>query len=345
MNPESVLKGAITHAQQYFDELPAPSNEANTCDWIIRPLLVSLGYLNHEIHAQAADVSNKFPDYTVLPDSNHKWFVEAKSWKVKLESIHVDQAINFVHSSGCRWVVLSNGREWQLYDDTIIGQSKDRLVATAYLKNESEIFAFLSAVSKAAVTSGETGKYAEHQRIKGVLVANLHNAQSPIVTNIAKCLKHSFNINARPDQVIQILKEIYSSEKPGQTEIQPVRPAPEIPGTQQNSSVSSEEVWICKQSGCYGEGVYEKGGIRVRAGARVRVVGAPSHQRAAQKQFDDLLHEGILTLEGDHYVLTQDRWFKTPSAASDFVLTAASNGWIMWRLPDGTTLDAKYRKS
>ncbi len=345
MNPESVLKGAITHAQQYFDELPAPSNEANTCDWIIRPLLVSLGYLNHEIHAQAADVSNKFPDYTVLPDSNHKWFVEAKSWKVKLESIHVDQAINYAHSSGCRWVVLSNGREWQLYDDTIMGQSKDRLVATAHLKNESEIFGFLSAVSKAAVTSGETAKYAEHQRIKGVLTANLQNTQSPIVTTIAKCLKHSFNINARADQVLQILKEIYSSEKPGYSELQPVSPPPEIPSAQQNASISSEEVWICKQSGCYGEGVYEKGGIRVRAGARVRVVGTPSHQEKARRQAEELMREGVLLREDDFYVLTKDKWFKTPSAASDFVLSAASNGWDMWRLPDGTTLDAKYRKS
>src|SRR5688572_29727905 len=76
------LRQALSEAQRYLGELPSPPNEANTCDWVVRPLLLALGYLNHEIHAQAGDVANKFPDYTILPNTEHTWYLEAKAWSV-----------------------------------------------------------------------------------------------------------------------------------------------------------------------------------------------------------------------------------------------------------------------
>src|SRR5690348_16922462 len=122
------IRGYLTNANA------RPSNEANTCHWIVSPLLRQCGYDYHEIDVQAHDAAGKFPDYAILPNTSHTWFLEAKAWSESLADTHVIQALNYAHTKGRRWVVLSNGREWRLYDDHIIGmEPADRLIAVARL--------------------------------------------------------------------------------------------------------------------------------------------------------------------------------------------------------------------
>jgi len=52
----------------------------------------------------------------------------------------------------------------------------------------------------------------------------------------------------------------------------------------------------------------------------------------------DLIDQGVLVLDGDHYVFTQDRTFQSPSAAAGVVIGGSTNGRFMWRRKDGTTL-------
>ena len=43
------------------------------------------------------------------------------------------------------------------------------------------------------------------------------------------------------------------------------------------------------------------------------------------------------------YRLNENRSFRTPSGASDFVLGGSTNGWIEWKDSNGRTLDQMYR--
>jgi len=52
----------------------------------------------------------------------------------------------------------------------------------------------------------------------------------------------------------------------------------------------------------------------------------------------DLLEQGLLTDEGDHYVLTQDRVFGGPTAASGVLLGADGYTRSNWVTKDGKTL-------
>lgn len=205
VSTESNLRQAIAEAQKFLGERTAPPNEANTCDWIIRPLLLSLGYENFEISSQMGDAASKFPDYTILPQTGHTWYLEAKAWSASLDSLHVDQALNYAHSNGQRWVVLSNGQEWRLYDDLIRGKSPDRLVSTARLTDTDEIYRFLSALSRASILAGKVAQFANERRVRDYLAREVQNPASAAIKAITKVASQELGFVVAPDTVVDVL--------------------------------------------------------------------------------------------------------------------------------------------
>src|SRR5690242_10739344 len=109
------LADAISEALANSDS--PPPNESTTCEWVIYPLLQAVGYAKREIISRFVDNNGQFPDYTILPDTSYTWFLEAKAWNVSLEDRHSQQSLNYANQNGKRWVVLTNGREWRLYDN------------------------------------------------------------------------------------------------------------------------------------------------------------------------------------------------------------------------------------
>lgn len=166
-----------------------PSNESATCEWIIVPVLHALGYGRFEVVPRATDVNSQFPDYTVLPASDHTWYLEAKSVGVTLQDVHVTQALNYAHQNGKRWAVLSNGRDWRLYDDRVDGISSDRLVVEASICNPVDLETLLHALGRESVTTGGLERYAANSRLASELGAQLRDDNSEVVRAIWNVLK------------------------------------------------------------------------------------------------------------------------------------------------------------
>lgn len=192
------LSEELHRARKYLSGANTPpSNEANTCSWIIRPLLHSGGYDYHEIDEQAHDGAGNIPDFTLLPDTPHTWFLEAKKWTVALADAHVNQALNYANIQGRRWVVLSNGREWRLYDNYLNNvPPAERLVTTAKLNCGAELDALLEALSKASVQSGALERYAVQTRFTALLDAQLQTPNSEVLTAIRGVLKTKFGLSS-----------------------------------------------------------------------------------------------------------------------------------------------------
>jgi len=179
-----------------------PPNESCTCDWVIVPILHSLGYDHFDIVSRGADNQNQFPDYTILKGTSHTWYLEAKAWNVSLADTHSGQALNYANQNGRRWVVLSNGKEWRLYDNDIRGTSAEKLVAMARLSNDEEIEPFLDAISKNSVTSGRLEAQAQGFRLASTLNAQMKDADSDVVKAIAKALR-SKGLSVRTGDVVE----------------------------------------------------------------------------------------------------------------------------------------------
>ncbi len=91
-------------------------NEAQTELIIIDPILTTLGYAPLEIYKRGHDATtNKFPDYTLLPQHPRKWFLEVKRLDLPLLDGEAAQAVNYANNQGAEWAVLTNGRKWYVY--------------------------------------------------------------------------------------------------------------------------------------------------------------------------------------------------------------------------------------
>ena len=148
------IAATIQEALEYRDD--PPPNEASTCEWVILPILHKLGYAKRDVVSRDADSAGKFPDYTLLPgDPQHTFYLEAKAWKVDLEDGHANQALNYANQNGRRWVVLTNGHHWRLYDNNICGLPSDKMAAEMHIENENrdQAMRFLEAIGKASVCS------------------------------------------------------------------------------------------------------------------------------------------------------------------------------------------------
>ena len=97
---------------------------------------------------------------------------------------------------------------------------------------------------------------------------------------------------------------------------------------------------------CSGRGVTASGydtpqGFVVRAGSFSSTSEVPSLKEHFQNVTDlraELLANGVLTPQGDHYLFTQDYTFNSPSLASAVVLGRSSNGRVDWKDERGKTL-------
>lgn len=190
------LQAEMDRVREYMDtSVKAPPNESCTCEWVILPLLWSAGYKHNEILSRASDPAGKYPDYTILPDTQFTWFLEAKCWNVDLQNDHVIQAMNYAHTAGKRWVILSNGREWRLYDDHIQGvEAGQRLVATAHLGTGFGLECFLNALSKQSVITGGVERYATNQRLSAILDTQLTKPDSEVIKALGNLLRSKLGL-------------------------------------------------------------------------------------------------------------------------------------------------------
>lgn len=130
-------------------------NEAQTEMWVIDPLLTALDYGPLEIHRQGHDATtNKFPDYTLLPNGPHRWFLEVKALNVTLKDGEAAQAVNYANNQGAEWAVLTNGRQWFFYKAHLLKPlTEKRVFQIDDLFGDPQAVETLRLLSRASMTT------------------------------------------------------------------------------------------------------------------------------------------------------------------------------------------------
>ena len=262
------LEDEVAEAQSCIAD--PPKNESNTCDWIILPLLWSAGYARRDIESRMADNTGQFPDYTLLPNAvSVTWYLEAKAWSIALEDTHVKQALNYANHNGKRFVALTNGQVWRLYDNTIQGVLADKLVTEAFLRDTTQITDFLITLSKTEVLSGSLERLAaeaderkkqetleqyerqqreeEAQRIyirqmelrallHATLPEQLKSSDSELILNITACLNEQKQFNGLTPKTLSLwFSKLFSQPHGIREEEAIVSTPPQTPSFPQHS--------------------------------------------------------------------------------------------------------------
>ncbi len=171
-------------------------NEASTCDWIIRPLLHAAGYKRYEILPQGIDATKQKPDYTILPNSEHTWFLEAKAWNNELSDVHVKQSLVYAFTNNRRWAVLTNGQQWRLYDNRIEGELAAKLICEVALADVEAAVRFLEAIGPDSMTGGGIEAFAQNARLAHALAAELSDPESALIKAAHRIMRTQYGLQS-----------------------------------------------------------------------------------------------------------------------------------------------------
>lgn len=106
----------------------------------------------------------------------------------------------------------------------------------------------------------------------------------------------------------------------------------------------ADDLYYMKAGNYDATGQYTEEGMVVLKGSRARKDVVPSFAKyKGGSRREALIGEGALELDGPFYVFQRDVLFKSPSAASDAVTGASTNGWTVWKTKDGRTLNELRR--
>ena len=90
-------------------------NEADTLLRIIKVFEEILDYDPMSEITREAQIRDKYVDLAIKIDGTVKLLVEAKSAATTLRDRHIDQAQHYAAEGNIKWVLLTNGVEWNLY--------------------------------------------------------------------------------------------------------------------------------------------------------------------------------------------------------------------------------------
>jgi hypothetical protein len=114
----TVLNQLTKFADAFREARDRAANEADTVMYLVRFFEEVLGYdsLKGEI-SKELQIKDRYCDLALKIEGTVHVLVEGKAAGVKeLTDKHIEQAENYASRAGIRWVVLTNGIEWKLYN-------------------------------------------------------------------------------------------------------------------------------------------------------------------------------------------------------------------------------------
>lgn len=237
----------IEEVLDLMDGGPKPT-EADTCSRAIERLLREVsgyGYGDYRVRQQHIGGNQRV--YDMLPNNDYTWFVEPKAWRSPLPDEPAGQAVPFPNNNGGRWVVLTNGYEWRLYDNTVQTGLKDKLVLTAKLSSSiDEVLDFLEVISRESMMSGHIVKVVDKIRLKKELDRQLSDSNSVVVKVIVKGLKQIGLSYVTPQMVVEYftaMREQHLPPNPPAATPETDTPQPNVPPvTQTNQAEASRSL-------------------------------------------------------------------------------------------------------
>jgi hypothetical protein len=184
------LKKYISHATALIKKNVAMS-EANTISILIEPFLEALGWNIRDFEEvqreYSVHVGEKIEYVDIALKINNKpvIFIEAKPIGTDLRDHLAEQPINYAHTERVDWCILTNGREWKVYNafwriKGIEGKMFLKLSLDEFEKNIEKI----QLLSKESMISGKLEEEAELEHAKRISLEWLKQKENSIVKEI-----------------------------------------------------------------------------------------------------------------------------------------------------------------
>jgi hypothetical protein len=111
------------------------------------------------------------------------------------------------------------------------------------------------------------------------------------------------------------------------------------------AKTSARDLLWLESKGVKASGFEDAKGFVVCKGSQVVKEEVPSIHRYMTTLRNDLVEQGVLATNGQHFIFTQDHVFNSPSTAAGVVLGRSENGRTAWKSKNGSTLKELQTKA
>lgn len=187
-------------------------NEAETSLRIGKFFKDVLGYDIFEEISKEHMIKDRYVDYAIKIKGKIFFLVEVKQAGIELRERHIEQASNYAANSGLSWILLTNGRYWQLYHLTYDeGIQSDLIWSVDIVEDDMKDAAFkISLLHKKSILKKEHEAY--YAKVKTLSPKTIIQAifQENTLRMIRSHLKKMTGINVDEQEVVDGIKQMVS---------------------------------------------------------------------------------------------------------------------------------------
>lgn len=180
-----------------------------------------LGYAELEEIKTEYRIRGEYADYVIQLARKKHFVVEVKSIQLDLTEKHLRQSLNYAANEGIDWIILTNGKQIQLYKVLFEKPINSRKIFNFDISNKDDLkkkLEFLVYLTKKSVEKNELSEFWKRfEALEPIqLSKNLYDIQ--IVKFLKKVLKKktdlSFNESDILDSIYKIITTKIESNKP-----------------------------------------------------------------------------------------------------------------------------------
>lgn len=212
--PVDISRGVKRYSPIFQQASEQNINEAETSLRIGKFLEDVLGYDVFQDITKEHTIKDRYVDYAIKADGKVVFFIEIKQAGIELREKHIEQASNYAANAGVSWVVLTNGRCWQLYHLSFDDGIQCDLIWSADILSDDIKDAPLkiSYLHKKSILKGEHEDY--YAKIKALSPKSIIQSifQETILKAIRLQLKRTSGISVDEQDLVSGIKKIISPE-------------------------------------------------------------------------------------------------------------------------------------
>lgn len=186
-------------------------NEADTVT-IVKDILCDVfGYDRYDEITSEYAIRNTYCDLAVKIDDEINYLIEVKSISTDLKDSHLRQAINYGASEGVKWVILTNGLIWQVYNIQLKNSVEHEKVLEINFNEISprkkETQELLFTLSKEGVSKDVISEYQEKINVVNRYIISALILSEPVVGLLRRELrKFTPGIKVENEEIEEIIR-------------------------------------------------------------------------------------------------------------------------------------------
>ena len=192
-------------------------NEADTVAIIADMLEHIFGMDRYEDITREFAIKGTYVDLAIKTNNKIDYLIEAKAIGIDLKENHLNQAISYAAKEGVKWVVLTNGIDWQIHRVLVDGQVNNEILAQfnfldLNIRKDSDLDLLFLLCKRAISKNLMDDFYGRKQAINRYVIGAILGTE-----DIAKAVRKQVKIlnqdvNVTPDEITEVINSLIKRE-------------------------------------------------------------------------------------------------------------------------------------